>query len=86
MGTDPVLTEHLPVLYRVALDAVDELARRGARSEAARLRVAAARAYSRAWDDRCRRTLEDVVRRAHAGSGREAPAVPLSAAVPSPIG
>lgn len=86
MGTDPVLTEHLPVLYRVALDAVDELARRGARSDAARLRVMAGRAYSRAWDDRCRRTLEDVVRRAHAGSGREAPAVPLPATVPSPIG
>jgi len=86
MGTDPVLTEQLPVLYRVALDAVDELARRGARSDAARLRVMAGRAYSRAWDDRCRRTLEDVIRRAHAGTGRAAPAVPLSATVPSPIG
>jgi len=74
------------VLYRVALDAVDDLARCGARSDAARLRVMAGRAYSRAWDDRCRRTLEDVVRRAHAGSGREARAVPLPATVPSPIG
>jgi hypothetical protein len=86
MGTDPVLAEHLPVLYRVALDAVDELARHGARSDAARLRVMAGRAYSQAWDDRCRRILEDVVRRAHAGLGREASAVPLSASVPSPIG
>lgn len=86
MGTDPVLAEHLPVLYRIALDAIDELARRGERSDAARLRVMAGRAYSRAWDDRCRRTLEDVVRRAHIDTGREAPAVPLSATVPSPIG
>ncbi len=86
MGTDPVLAEYLPVLYRVALDAVDELARRGARSDAARLRAMAGRAYSRAWDDRCRRSLEDVVRRARAGSDREAPTVPLPATVAAPIG
>ena len=59
MGTDPALAEYLPVLYRVALDAVDELARRGGRTEAARLRTKAGRAYSRAWDERCRRALEE---------------------------
>ncbi len=66
MATDPLLAEHLPELYRRALDAVDELARRGQRAEAARLRHAAGRAYSRSWDEACRRTLEDVIKRAHA--------------------
>ena len=52
MGTDTALAEYLPVLYRVALDAIDELARRGDRIEAARLRRKAGRAYSHAWDER----------------------------------
>lgn len=54
----------LPRLYRAALDAVDELARRGERVEASRLRAKAIRAYGRAWDEACRRTLEEVCRRA----------------------
>ena len=77
MGTDPVLAEYLPVLYRVALDAIDELARQGERTEAARLRVAAGRAYSRAWDDRCRRSLEETIVSAHVAAGRTPPALPL---------
>ena len=77
MGTDPVLAEYLPVLYRVALDAVDELARSGRRTDAARLRVAAGRVYSRAWNDKCRRTLESIVVDAHVAAGTPAPAIPL---------
>ncbi len=64
MGTDPILAERLPVLYRTALDAIDELARGGQRGEAARLRSVAARAYGRAWNEGARRALEDVIRRA----------------------
>ncbi len=67
--SDPLLAEHLPELYRRALDAADDLARHGQRAEAARLRHAAGRAYSRAWDETCRRTLEDVIRRAGVASG-----------------
>jgi hypothetical protein len=69
MGTDPALAEYLPVLYRVTLDAVDELARRGRRREAARLRSKAGLAYSRCWDDNCRRTLESIVDHAHRAAG-----------------
>lgn len=78
MGTDPALAEYLPVLYRVALDSIDELARAGRRSEAARLRARAGRAYSRAWDESCRRALDDIIHKAHAASGTTAPALPLS--------
>lgn len=77
MGTDTALAEYLPVLYRVALDAIDELARRGGRIEAAGLRRKAGRAYSHAWDEGCRRTLEDVIVRAHAAAGTTPPALPL---------
>ncbi len=75
MGTDPTLAAYLPVLYRVALDSVDELARAGGRTEAARLRTKAAEAYARAWDDRCRRALEETIERAHAAAGTPAPRV-----------
>ena len=43
--------EELPALYRAILDRVAELERDGARAEAARVRAAATRIYSRAWDD-----------------------------------
>jgi hypothetical protein len=82
MGTDPALAEYLPVLYRVALDSVDQLARRGERAEAARLRVAAGRAYSRSWDERCRRTLETIVIRAHIAAGTTPPALPPAGFMP----
>jgi hypothetical protein len=56
--------EELPGLYRAILDRVAELEAAGERQEAARVRSAATRAYSRAWDDRARRELEGLVRRA----------------------
>lgn len=56
--------EELPGLYRAILDRVAELEAAGDRHEAARVRTAATRAYSRAWDDRARRELEGLVRRA----------------------
>ena len=82
MGTDPLLADYLPLLYRVALDAVDELARRGGRAEAARLRKAAGRAYSRSWDDGCRRALESIVVKAHAEAGTTPPPLPLAGFAP----
>jgi hypothetical protein len=78
MGTDPALAEYLPVLYRVALDSIDELARAGGRTEAARLRTRAGRAYSRAWDDNCRRALDNIILKAHSASGTAPPSLPLS--------
>jgi hypothetical protein len=86
MGTDTPLAAHLPGLYRAALDAVDELARRGGRRDAARLRAAAARAYSRAWDDRCRRILEQVIRDAHAAAGTDAPQLLFEGAAVASLG
>ena len=77
MGTDPALAEYLPVLYRVALDALDALARCGDRTEAARLRIDAGRAYSRAWDERCRRTLEGHDRPCPRRRRTPAPPLPL---------
>ena len=73
--TEPLLAQRLPELYRRALDAADDLARHGQRAEAARLRHAAGRTYSRAWDESCRRTLEDVIRRAGAASAARDSAV-----------
>jgi hypothetical protein len=56
--------EELPALYRAILDRVAELEAAGQRDEAARVRSDATRAYSRAWDDRARRQLEAMLRRA----------------------
>ena len=56
--------EHLPALYRAILDQVAALEAAGLRAEAARVRSDATRAYSRAWDDRARRQLEALLRRA----------------------
>ena len=56
--------EDLPALYRAILDRVAELEAAGQRGEAARVRADATRAYSRAWDDRARRQLEAMLRRA----------------------
>jgi hypothetical protein len=58
------LAAELPLLYRAALDAVDSLSHLGRRQDATRLRDQAIRAYGRAWDDRCRRVLEDVASQA----------------------
>ena len=57
-------SEELPGLYRAILDRVARLEAGGERAEAARVRTAATRAYSRAWDARARRQLEGLLRRA----------------------
>jgi len=62
------LAAELPVLYRAALDAVDELSQLGVRREAAQLRKKAIGAYSRAWDESCKRVLEEVHLEAKAAS------------------
>lgn len=62
------LAADLPVLYRAALDAVDGLSQLGLRRDAAKLRDTAIRAYSRSWDEGCRRILEDVQAKATAAS------------------
>ncbi|MDH4141946.1 MAG: hypothetical protein OEV61_04985 [Chloroflexota bacterium] len=56
--------EELPGLYRAILDRVATLEAAGERDEAARVRAAATRAYSRAWDERARRELEALLKRA----------------------
>ena len=56
--------EELPALYRAILDRVAELEAAGDRVEAGRVRRDAIRAYARAWDDRARRQLEALLRRA----------------------
>lgn len=56
--------EDLPALYRAILDRVAELEASGERGAAAQVRTTAIRAYSRAWDDRARRELEQLLRRA----------------------
>ncbi len=56
--------EELPGLYRAILDRVAELEAAGDRAEAARIRTAATRSYSRAWDARARRELETLLRNA----------------------
>ena len=67
--------EELPALYRAILDRIAHLERTGERSEAARIRTAATAVYSRAWDDKARRRLKDLLRRADRTptAGRETP-------------
>lgn len=65
--------EELPALYRAILDRVAQLESDGDRAEAARVRATATRAYSRAWDERARRELEDLLRRSTARPGSDAP-------------
>jgi hypothetical protein len=85
MGTDPALAEYMPVLYRAALDSIDELARSGARLEAAKLRKSASRAYARSWDGACRRTLEEAIQRAHLAAGTTPPVLAPPASL-APVG
>jgi hypothetical protein len=56
--------EELPALYRAILARVAELEASGRRTEAGRIRRQATAAYSRAWDDRARRRLTDLLRTA----------------------
>jgi hypothetical protein len=57
------LAEELPSLYRAILDRVAELEAAGRRAEAARIRTSATQTYSRAWDERARRRLTDLLAR-----------------------
>jgi hypothetical protein len=63
--------EELPALYRAILDRVAQLEVEGERAEAARVRSSATRSYSRAWDDRARRELESLLRRAERPTAAE---------------
>jgi hypothetical protein len=65
--------EELPALYRAILDRVAELEAAGHRVEAAHVRRAATRAYSRAWDARAHRQLEALLRRAQRPGATGAP-------------
>ena len=64
--------EELPSLYRAILDRVALLEAAGERGEAARVRLQATTAYSRAWDARARRELEGLLRRAERPTAAEA--------------
>jgi len=55
--------EELPALYRALLDRVAQIEAQGRRAAAYRLRSEAARIYSRSWDDRARRALQDLLTR-----------------------
>jgi len=58
------VAEALPRLYRRVLDAVEVLERSGGRAEATRLRHAAVKVYSGAWDAKSHRRLEEIANRA----------------------
>jgi L-alanine-DL-glutamate epimerase-like enolase superfamily enzyme len=55
--------EELPELYRAILDRVARMEAIGERAEAARLRSDATKAYSRAWDEKARRRLQQLLHR-----------------------
>lgn len=63
--------EDMPGLYRAILDRVAELEATGERGEARRVRAAATRSYSRAWDARARRDLLLLLQRAARPTGGE---------------
>lgn len=63
--------EELPTLYRAILDRVAALEDAGERTEARGIRRHATAAYSRAWDDRARRELESLLRRAERPTAAE---------------
>jgi len=54
--------EELPALYRALLDRIAQIDAAGHRAVGYRVRVQATQIYSRAWDDRARRGLEDLLR------------------------
>lgn len=56
--------EELPALYRALLDRIAQIDAAGQRSVGYRIRMEATRIYSRAWDDRARRGLEELLRQA----------------------
>jgi hypothetical protein len=66
--------EELPALYRAILDRVADLESTGDRAQAARVRAAATRIYSRAWDEPARRGLISLLRKAGTPTGEAPPA------------
>ena len=54
--------EELPELYRALLDRIAQIDASGQRTLGYRIRTEATRIYSRAWDDRSRRGLENLLR------------------------
>ena len=56
--------EELPDLYRAVLDRIAQIDAAGQRSTGYRIRSEAIRIYSRAWDDRARRRLQELLRQA----------------------
>ncbi len=55
--------EELPALYRALLDRVAQIEAEGRRAAAYRLRSEAVKIYSRSWDDRARRALQELLGR-----------------------
>jgi hypothetical protein len=55
--------EELPALYRAVLDRVAQIEAEGQRADAYRLRARATRIYSKCWDERARRALQDLLER-----------------------
>jgi hypothetical protein len=55
--------EELPALYRALLDRVAQIEAGGRREAAYRLRTDATRIYSKCWDDRARRALQELLDR-----------------------
>jgi hypothetical protein len=64
---DITIAEDLPEIYRAILDRVADLEQIGARRDAGRIRLAATRAYSDAWDEAARRHLLALLARAQRG-------------------
>lgn len=62
--------EELPALYRAILDHVATLEAAGDRDESLRVRRAAVKAYSRAWDARARQQLTGLLRGAERRADR----------------
>jgi hypothetical protein len=62
--------EDLPTLYRAVLDRVGELEASGDRVMARTVRAQAIRIYSRAWDERSRRRLQNLLRRSSGEAAR----------------
>jgi hypothetical protein len=68
-------SEELPALYRALLDRIAQIDAAGHREVGYRIRREATRIYSRAWDDRARRGLEDLLRQAADKGNAPHPAV-----------
>lgn len=54
--------EELPELYRALLDRIAQIDAAGHRSLGYRIRAEATRIYSRAWDERARHGLQELLR------------------------